>query len=120
VSEVTVLVVLRSPPYDAGRSKNGLDLAMALAAFDMPVALLFMGDGVWQLVPGQAAHEIGAKSVEKTLSSLPLYDIEQWYVQRIALADRGLADITLPEHASLVDNEALPTLLGRFSQVLVF
>ncbi|MEE4660401.1 MAG: sulfurtransferase complex subunit TusC [Halieaceae bacterium] len=120
MSETSVLVILRSPPYHAGRSKSGLDLAMAFAAFDIPVALLFMGDGVWQLSPGQAASEIGAKSVEKTLASLPLYDIEQWYVDAAALAARGLDGIALPEHASRVDDETLPTLLGRFSQVLVF
>ena len=66
------LIVVRRAPYGSSLSRASLDAALALAAFDQLVDILFMGDGVLHLLPDQMSSEIGAKNVGKLLSSLPL------------------------------------------------
>ena len=82
----TLLVVFRRAPYGRGLTRGGYDLALAAAAFEQPVSLLFMDDAVWQLMPGQSTARIDAKSIESTLASLSLYDIDTLYVEADALA----------------------------------
>jgi tRNA 2-thiouridine synthesizing protein C len=76
-------------------------VALAYAAFDQTVALLFLGDGVLQLIAPQHGEKIGQKAHDKQLSALPLYDIETLYVDTEALQARQLnaADLILPVQA---------------------
>ena len=56
-----MLVVIRQPPYGSSLGRSGLDTALATAAFDQPVDLLFLGDGVLNLQPGQDSAVLGLK-----------------------------------------------------------
>lgn len=82
----TVLLVLRHSPYGSGLAKAALDAALASAAFDQSVDLLFMGDAVLQLQPDQDSHPLGIKTIGRQLASLPLYDINHVYVDAQAAA----------------------------------
>ncbi|HSB95104.1 MAG TPA: sulfurtransferase complex subunit TusC, partial [Spongiibacteraceae bacterium] len=84
------LIVCRRPPYGESYAREALDVAMACAAFDQPVAMLFLGDGVLQLSAAQHGAAIGQKSHDKQLSALPLYDIETLYADAQALQTRRL------------------------------
>ena len=79
-SDKTLLVIIRHSPYGSSLARSGLDTALAMAAFGQPVALLFLGDGVLQLLPAQDSKAIGRRNVGKLLASLPLYDIESVFV----------------------------------------
>ena len=115
-----LLLVLRRAPYDSGRSKAALDLAMAFSVFDLPVDLLFLGDGVWQLLGGQDTAATVTKNVQKTLSSLPLYDIEVLYAEAEALTDRGIAAADIPHAVNTLKRSDLNAFFADFQQVLVF
>ena len=69
-------MVVRHSPYGSSLARASLDVALAAAAFEQPVKLLFMGDGVLQLLPEQDSRAIGQKNIGRLLSSLPLYDID--------------------------------------------
>ena len=71
---------------------------MAAAAFDQSVAMLFLGDGVLQLLNRQNSEGIAQKSLEKQLGALPLYDVNEIYVDADALRERGFDT----EHCSLL------------------
>src|SRR5690606_13065 len=90
-----IAVVCRRAPYSGSYPREALDTALAAAAFDQAVSLVFLGDGVWQLLKGQQPE---GKSVEKQLGALPLYDIDRLYAEAESLAQRGLesADLALP------------------------
>ncbi|WP_167854867.1 sulfurtransferase complex subunit TusC [Mangrovimicrobium sediminis] len=85
------LLVLRHAPYHGAAARAAVDLALAMAAFEQDVELLFLGDGVLQLLKDQAADALGRKSLGRILSSLPLYDIERVYVDAAALARFAIA-----------------------------
>lgn len=114
------LIICRRPPYGESYAREALDAALATAAFDQPIALLFLGDGITQLLSTQDSAAIGEKSFEKQLSALPLYDINAIYVDAVALQQRGLntADLSLP--AQTVSDTEIAALLKDHDVVLNF
>ena len=120
LSRKSLLLVFRRPAYGSGLARGGYDLALAAAAFEQPVSLLFMDDGVWQLLPDQQPGQIDAKSIESTLASLPLYDVESLYAEQRSLDARGLAAADLAAEVAVVDEARLRELMSSHDQVLVF
>ncbi|QFU76107.1 sulfurtransferase complex subunit TusC [Halioglobus maricola] len=106
------LVLMRRAPYGSSLARASVDLALAMGAFEQDFDLLFTGDGVLQLIPDQASENIGQKNIGRALSSLPLVDIEEVYVESAALARHGLtaADLVLP--AIALDDTAVKALLN--------
>ena len=120
MSQRSLLLVFRRAPYGGSSARAGLDFALAAAAFEQPVSLLFMDEGVWLLQPGQDAAAIGARSIEKTLASLPLYDIESLYVDAESALRHGLDPAGLPGKPRAVAGERLAEFTAGFDQVVVF
>lgn len=114
------LIVCRRPPYGESYAREALDVALAAAAFDQPVAFLFLGDGIAQLLRAQDSVAIAEKSLEKQLAALPLYDIDTIYVDAAALRERGftLDDLSLPAQA--LADDAIATLIRQHDIVLNF
>ncbi|MDB6062105.1 MAG: tRNA 2-thiouridine(34) synthase TusC [Verrucomicrobiaceae bacterium] len=114
------LVVCRRPPYGESFAREAIDVAMAAAAFDQQVALLFLGDGVLQLINRQDGAAISQKSFEKQLSALPLYDVNTIYIDSDALDKRKLSasDLSLP--VTLLNRDEITALLSRSDFALNF
>lgn len=114
------LIVCRHPPYGSSQARDALDVAMATAAFDQQVAMLFLGDGVLQLLNTQDGAAIEQKSHDKQLGALPLYDIDSLYVDAHSLRLHGLDsdDLVLP--AQLVTDEEISSLFSSHPVVLGF
>ena len=84
------LFVMRRPPHEGIGVRESLDLLMTVAAFDQPVRLLFLDDGVFQLKSGQNPECLGAKPIVPLFSALEVYGIEELWVEEESLAQRGL------------------------------
>lgn len=114
------LFVCRKPPYASGLPRAGLDMALAAAAFEQEVALLFMGDGIWQLVKEQHGGALGQKDFDRQLSALPLYGVEELHVEAAALSQRLLApeDLVLP--VTTHDADSIARLLTGADRVFDF
>jgi tRNA 2-thiouridine synthesizing protein C len=114
------LIVCRRPPYGTSFAREALDVAMAAAAFDQQVAVLFLGDGVLQLIAGQHSYGIAQKAHDKQLSALPLYDVETLYADAEALQIHRLeaADLILP--VQVLDADKIAALLSSHDVVLGF
>jgi tRNA 2-thiouridine synthesizing protein C len=69
----TLIHVTTPPSPDC----EALEYALALAAFDLEVAILFTGDGLFWLQPNQEARTNGGKSPSKLLAALPMFGIDQ-------------------------------------------
>lgn len=114
------LVVCRHPPYGESFAREALDVAMAAAAFDQKISMLFLGDGVLQLATAQLPAAIEQKSLEKQLGALALYDIDDIYVDAEACTERklGAGDLSLP--ATPLNRDAIAALLSRCDIALNF
>lgn len=71
-SDSYVLVIIRTPP---NADLEAAELILALAAFDLPVKVVFSDGGLFWLLPQQARKPNG-KAAPKVLSAFPLYGIE--------------------------------------------
>ena len=114
------LIICRRPPYGEAYAREALDVALATAAFDQPIALLFLGDGIMQLLNGHDSAAIGEKSFEKQLSALPMYDINTIYVDAAALQQRGLSAANLSLPAQALSDAEIAALLKNHDIVLNF
>jgi tRNA 2-thiouridine synthesizing protein C len=83
--------VMRQAPYGNSLAQDALDTVLASAAYEQCISLIFLADGVFQLLPAQNSHSIGQKNLEKQLSALGLYGVEQIYVCQTSLRERGLS-----------------------------
>ena len=112
----SLLIILRHTPYGSSLARAGIDTLLAAGAFEQKVSVLFMGSGVFQLLPGQDGKLLGSRNLFKLLSSLPLYDIETIHVQ-----DRpGLDSGQFPPGAQLLDRAGVRELIARHDHVISF
>ena len=116
----SLLVVIRHSPYGSSLSRASLDVALSAAAFEQPLSLLFTGDGVLQLRPGQDTQAWGVKNLERLLASLPLYDIDQVYVDAESAARYALDLEVAPLPALSLDRTAIRELMDKHDHVLGF
>ena len=113
-----ILIIVRASPYGGIRAREALDAVLLFSAFAPEIAVLFTGDGVWQLVDGQRPAAIAAKSVEATLGAFESYDIKRVYADREALALRGIAVDGLLAGAQALDAGAMRELLTAHDRVV--
>jgi tRNA 2-thiouridine synthesizing protein C len=86
----SVLVVIRRSPYGSSLAKASVDVVLAMAAFEQDVDVLFLGEGVLQLLPDQDSRPLGLKNIGRQLAALPLYDVSRIYVDAEATARYNL------------------------------
>lgn len=118
MSPTNLLFIFRSAPYSTPTAQEGLDAVLAAAIFDQQIALLFIGDGVFQLLKNQSPPS--GKNQMKMLQSLNMYDIDQVFVQSTALSVRGLSKQDLSIPCTAIADEAIHTMMSRASHVFNF
>lgn len=101
MSQLTYL--FRSAPHSSSAGREGVDALLAASAYCEDITVLFMGDGVYQLLHGQQTAGILSKDYSPMMKLFDLYDIEQVFVCQASLEERGLAQADL-----VLDAEALP------------
>lgn len=89
------LFLIRRSPFGSACVSGCLDMLLTAAVFDQQVSIVFTGDSV-PLLAGTLAGKmdsqaIGIKDPLKALSALPLYGVEQIYVEKQAMLAAGLA-----------------------------
>lgn len=80
----------RKAPYGTVYAWESLEVVLIGAAFDQDCSLVFVDDGVYQLVKGQDTTDLGIKNFAPTYSALGDYDIKKIYVEKESLEARGL------------------------------
>lgn len=75
-----VLMIMRQPPLASSMPREGLDMALVAATFGQNVALLFAGEGIFQLLPGQNPEQLALKGTHRMLEALPLYEVDNIFV----------------------------------------
>ncbi len=117
---MATLFLLRHSPYGSTLAREALDMALASAAFGEEVVLLFSGDGVLQLLAGQQGELRQQKNLEKSLSVLPLYEIEKVYADQFSLAARGVDPQQLAVPAKIIDSRRVSELLRTADAIMSF
>ena len=86
------LFVNRSAPYGSVNALESLEVVLITAALEQMTSLVFMDDGVYQLLNNQMPKEsIGQKNYSKAFKALADYDVNKVYVEKESLEQRGLS-----------------------------
>ena len=85
------LYVNRKAPYGTIYAWESLEVVLIGAAFEQDVSLLFMDDGVFQLVKAMDTAGVGMKNFTATYAALGDYDVSKIYVCEESLSERGLS-----------------------------
>jgi tRNA 2-thiouridine synthesizing protein C len=116
----TIAIVNKSPPYGSSNGQESLDMALALSNFAQNVSVFFIEDGVLQLLVSQDPTVINAKAYHKTFAALEFYDIENIYVCKNSLLQRGIEASQLCIPVTLIELEDLSELLSKQQHVMSF
>ena len=113
----SLLVISRQAPWSGPSAREALDIVLAGGAFDLPIGLLFLDDGVFQLAPNQAAKAVQQKDLSANLQALPMFGVEELFYCAESASARGLGEFSLDEAAPLAA-EQITALIDRYDQVI--
>lgn len=114
----SVLLISRNAPWAGVSAAEALDIALAAGAFDLPLSILFMDDGVLQLLEQQQPQTLEQKDLSANLQALPMFGIEQLYVAQQCLALRGLAESPLALAADRLDDQQVQQIIRQHDYVV--
>jgi len=116
----TILIVNRKAPFGSAFAKEALDVGLIAAAFGQKLGMLFMDDGVYQLLKQQDPADINQKNSSQTLPMLEMYDVKEVYVEAESLQARNLsaADLLIP--VDIIDSQTTSELLEQQDILLNF
>ena len=109
----TCFFMNRRSTYGSSHAQEALDMAFALSAFEHKVSLIFMDDGVLQLMRDQDPTDIGMKNISPTFRAWEDYEIEHIYVEKESLEMRGMKKSDLLIEAEIIDADQLGKLIGE-------
>jgi len=100
------MYVNRRAPYGTIYALECLEVVLVAAAFDQDVSVVFVDDGVCELMKKQDTTDIGMKNFSKTYGALDDYDVEKIYVEKESLDARGLTaeDLVIPVEVIAADD----------------
>jgi len=91
MSEIKKFMYLnRRAPYGTIYAWESLEVVLIGAAFDQEVSLMFVDDGVFQLVKGSDTSESDMKNFLPTYRTLGDYGVRHMFVDQASLEARGL------------------------------
>jgi len=114
------MFVNRKAPYGTIYALESLEVVLITATFDQDVSLVFIDDGVYELVKGQQTKGIGIKNFSPSYRALEGYDIEKLYVDQASLDQRGLTEADLLVPVEVLDDRQMGELMAQQDVILSF
>ena len=115
-----ILILQRHAPYGSSIAREGLDFILTSAAYDQNLTVLFLGDGVFQLISNQDSKAIELKNHASALEVLPLYDVENLYVIEEDLNDRAINKNQLIDGINIISRQQSKAIIARHNKVIGF
>lgn len=116
-----ILLISRQAPYGKSTAKEAIDIAVAASVYDQDIGILFMDDGVFQLLKKQQSQYVNQKNIASILPALALYGIENIYVHQESLNLRTIRiDELILDDLQLLNNKDVGNLLSQQDQLLSF
>ena len=112
----SVLYLVRKPP--GALANEMIDMMLVSGVFEQPARVLFLDDGVRQLVGGQDATLVDRKDTAKALGALPAYDVDEIFAHAGSLAARAIDPDALAVGARVVEDDEVAALLHEADVVV--
>jgi len=112
--------VNRKAPYGTIYALESLEVVLIGAAFEQDVSLIFMDDGVFEIVKGQDTAGVEMKNFSPTYRALEMYDVEKLYVAKESLEARGLTEDDLLVDVTVMSAAEIADLMEEQDVILSF
>jgi len=114
------MFVNRRAPHGTVYALEALEVVLISAAFDQDISMVFLDDGVYELVKGQQTKAIDVKNFSPAYRALDGYDIEKLYVDADSLAARGLTEDNLLVPVEVLSAAQMAELMDQQDVVIGF
>ncbi len=114
------MYVNRRAPHGTIYAQECLEVVLIGAAFDQDVSMVFLDDGVYQILKNQDTSDIGTKNFSKTFRALEMYDVEKLYVEKESMNLRGLTEKDLNVPVEVKTSEEIGRLMEEQDVILCF
>ena len=114
------LYMNRKAPYGTIYALESLEVVLIGAAFEQDVSMVFMDDGVFDIVKGQDTGGVDMKNFSPTYRALEMYDVEKLYVEQESLAARGLTEEDLIVPVEVLSSSEIRDLMETQDVILSF
>lgn len=114
------MFVNRRAPHGTIYALESLEVVLVTAAFDQEVTVVFMDDGVYQLVKGQQTEGIGTKNFSPAYRALEDYDVHKLLVDRDSMDLRKVREEDFLIPVEVVDSHRIGLLMQEQDVILSF
>jgi tRNA 2-thiouridine synthesizing protein C len=114
------LYMNRKAPYGTVYALESLEVVLIGAAFEQDVSMVFMDDGVFDIVKGQDTASVDMKNFSPTYRALEMYDVEKLYVEQESLSARGLTEEDLIVPVEVMSSSEIRDLMETQDVILSF
>ncbi|NKF50598.1 sulfurtransferase complex subunit TusC [Shewanella sp. WXL01] len=115
-----IAIVFRRSPFGNTSSREGLDLSLLSASFEQQVTVIFVAEGLLNLLSDQQPELSGSKDYIATFKAMPIYDIETILVCETSLTQLNLTSEALQVAHQVASNKQISQALTEADEVLVF
>ena len=118
MNKKNLLLIFQSAPYDTPYAQEGLDTLLAAAVFEQNVSVLFVDEGIFQLLSEQQPQ--GRKNHGKMLQALSMYDVENCFYHKPSAVKRQITNESFSLKATALNNLETHALLASADHTLTF
>ncbi|MFQ6051799.1 MAG: DsrE family protein [Candidatus Hydrothermarchaeota archaeon] len=106
----TISIVIRRPPYGSLNTEEALRLAVGCTIGDHSVNLIFIGEGVYSILPDQKSALISQKEIYKDIELLKMTNAS-FYVYEKDLMKRKIEEV--PSFFNKVDLAEIDRIIAK-------
>ena len=111
-----ILFLNQYAPYSGQAAQTIIDLLLSASVYDQEIAVLFLGEGVWQLLTNQQ-H---VPNIAKNLKGLKEFGIHKLYVDKQALTERNLLSTNLAVTTEALSPSEIQALFKQHDMIFNF
>ncbi len=116
----TISIIITTSPHGTDAASQALDTALACAAFDQHVTVIFQDDGIWQLLPQPVDSPLGDKSLLAQFKLMELYGVTAVQICADSLQRAGLTPAQLALPGEVLSRARIAAALATQTQVWVY
>lgn len=113
-----IALILTQSAFSHAVSREAQDLALALAAVEHQITVIYLDAAVTQLLPADTSHDLGVKNFPAAQKLFAMYDIAQVVVASDAMALYGLTEADLRITADWYSTAQIVALLAEQNHII--
>ena len=113
------LFIQEQAPHKSLTPREGLDAVLMGSAF-VECSLLFLGDGIFQILKGQDTAPLSRKNFTLGYAALKDYGVENIYCYQNDLDERMLKSDDLTIDIQVLTQDEIPVLFNNHDVILTF